>query len=189
VKIIPKSLVACVFVLFMVARAAAQYPDHAVTNVGLSLGLSAQDGRWSYYLLSLSASPEGKITGGGSRHDVGPGAANIAPSNSVAVDVLESATMSGSVAYSTNSSTFTRKIGKTTLTLSNEVVSGAAFFSIPLSDGGLLKGAFVHNVDRRQTVRRKNGELQYGWKTNATWYAGQVFGSFDGLTGSTLLGE
>jgi len=169
--------------------AAAQYPDHAVTNAGLNLGLSADDGRWSYYLLSLSASPDGKITGGGSRHDVGPGATNIAPAVSVEVAVLDTAKMAGPVRSETTTSTFTRKLGKSRITLTNEVISGAAFFSIPLSDGGLLKGAFLHNVERRQTVRRKNGALQYGWKTNAVWYSGQVFGAFDGLTGSGFLGE
>jgi len=167
----------------------AQYPNHAVVNTGFSLGLSGADGSWSYYLLSLTSATNGVITGSGTRSDVGPGASEIFPDAPVLVTVADGARFEGPVVSSTNTTTFKRKVGTRTVTLTNQVIADAAFFSAPLSDGGLIKGAFVYTYNRRQTAKLSNKRLVIRWVRTATWYGGQAFGSYDGLTGSTFLGE
>jgi hypothetical protein len=168
----------------------AQFEKFVITNTGLSLGLSDTNGQWSYYLLSLSSQADGTITGGGTRSDILAGPNNIAPAENVNVTVLDTARAAGPILSSTNSiSTFTRRIGRQTVTLTNQVVADAAFLSIPLSDGGLIKGAFVYNYSRSQTAKASKSGIIYGWKTNEVWYGGQVFGSYNGMMGSTFLGE
>lgn len=185
-----KTLLATIVLLpFFALISHAQYPNHAVSNTGFSLGLSGDDGRWSYYLLTLTSAANGAITGSGMRSDVGPGAAQVFPTNQVPVNVTAAAKIEGPIVSTTNSTTFTRRIGQTRITLTNQVVADAAFLSVPLDDGGLIKGAFVYNYNRTQTVKSSKSGLVYGWKTNSSWYGGQVFGSYNGLTGSTFLGE
>lgn len=177
------------FICFRVADAVAQYESFAVENVGLSLGLSDTSGRWSYYTLSLSSWADGKITGAGVRSDIHSGPDNVSPANTTNVSVSDNAKLDGILSY-TNRTTFDFKLGKKLLILTNEVISDAAFLAIPLSDGGLLKGAFVHNHSRKQTAKSSKNGVVYGWKTNHhSWFSGQLFGSFDGMSGSTLLGD
>jgi hypothetical protein len=63
------------------------------------------------------------------------------------------------------------------------------FFSAPLSDGGLIKGAFVYTYNLQQRATLSKNRLVIRWVKTATWYGGQAFGSYNGLTGSTFLGE
>lgn len=183
------SFLAAAFVFFQVAEVSAQYEQFVVENVGLSMGLSDTNGRWSYYSLSLSSQPGGQITGAGTRHDILAGPDNVAPANSVGVSVAANAKFGGVTSF-TNSTTFDYKLGKRLIVLTNEVISDAAFLAIPLSDGGLIKGAFVYNYERTQSVKPGRIGLVYSWKTNHhSWFSGQVFASYDGMSGSTLLGE
>ena len=167
----------------------AQFDKFVVTNTGLNLGLSDSNGRWSYYLLNMNSFADGKITGVGTRSDVEAGPTNISPASPVSVSVLDTAKAAGPIYSATNSTTKTRKVGRQTVTLTNEVVSDAAFLSIPLSDGGLNKGAFVYNHSRMQTAKATKNGIVFGWKTNDEWYGGEIFGSYDGMTGSMFLGE
>jgi len=175
---------------------ALDFPNHAVNGLDLNLGLSASDGRWSYYSLSFTSSIGGVITGGGTRHDVSAGAGSVAPSAPQAVQVAANAKFDGAVISTTNSDSFIQTIGPRVrprrISLLNQVVSETAFFAIPLNDNCLIKGALVYNVQRMQTVRLgPNGNgLVFGWRTNSAWYSGQVFGNTTGgLTGSASLGD
>jgi hypothetical protein len=190
------------WLMAVVSPAFGQYSNFVISNVGLNLGLSSSDGSWSYYLLNLSTSANGKVQGHGSRHDVGPGVSNVEPSNniSVVVDTNTSGFAGPIVTNSVTTGTFNRRItignNRSNVTLTNEQVAEAAFFAMRLLDtngveAGLLKGAHVYNYYRTQTVAVSSNRLVYGWKDDRrnSWYGGQVFGSFQDMTGSTFLGD
>lgn len=193
-KTIIISLLSCAAVLPCAVH--AQYENYAVTNVGFNIALcdtSHASGRWSYYTLNLSVDSSGAITGAGTRDDVGDGDAHVIPTNQVSISVLPTARLEAPIISSTNFSTFSLKVGRQFVTLTNETVADAAFLVAPLSDSGLLKGAFVYNYNRTQTVRKTKTGLVFGWKTNEVWYGGQVFGSLQvsgaGMTGSSFIGQ
>jgi hypothetical protein len=173
-------------------KSSAQMERYAVTNVSLNIGLSEsrdqQPPYYSYYLLSLTASPNSdtnKLTviGSGSRYDV---LDQVAPEPAVEVQVnSDVSVIQGPVQTHTTESTFVRKVGKSRLTLTNQTVAEVAFVSIELSDGGFIKGPFVYTYTRTQTPTKRG----IVWRTNETWYGGQLFATYMGRSGSVFLGE
>jgi hypothetical protein len=161
----------------------AQFPGYfAVTNVGINVACSATNGRYSYYLGSVTTKTSGSVVFSGTRYDVGAGAANGAPGSPKKVSsVPANSKLFGPIQKFTNVSTFTQIVNGKPRTLTNVVVSEAVFASIQLSDGALLKGPWVHNVERTQ-------QANLTWTTNK-FYSGQLFLSFSNMMGSTYLGE
>jgi hypothetical protein len=191
--------VAVLLVLFVLRdNSSAQLANYAVSNVVLNVGLSglvatppnASPLQYCFYALKLTVSPSSDPntlivsgeSGFGKRYDVAPDA--ITPV-ATPVEVEPNSVIRGPVLTNTSESTFLKKIGRTWIMLTNQTVSEAAFINIVLSDGGLIKGPFVYSYNRSQQVFR--GQLV--WKTNDTWFGGQVFATYNGMSGSQMLGE
>jgi hypothetical protein len=194
-----KELLVAAFSIFLFLRPEAfgQIEKFAFTNQIFNIGLSAPGAsngqmRYCFYALKLTATPTSDpnklaVTdepGFGKRYDVGsnnitpldpPVAVNVDPATSV---------IQGPLITNTSESTFQRKVGRNWITLTNQTVSLAAFINIDISDGGAIKGAYVYNYTRTQTLDR--GRVV--WRTNDGGYGGQVFAAYDGMSGSQLIG-
>jgi len=176
----------------LLAQSTGYYSNYIVANHSgfFNIALSTTNGQWCYYSLDITSNADGIISGAGTRSDIAPGPTSIAPGVPVNVVIQPGSKFGGNIVSSTNTyKTVPRKIGKQTVTLSNQLVSEAAFFSVQLSDGALIKGAYIFNIDRKQTVRLLKGNLDYRWKTNETWHSGRAFGSYSNMVGSQDVGE
>lgn len=188
-------LVAAALVLLPVkvpAQSSGYYSNYIVSDDSgvFNIALSTTNGQWCYYSLDVTSTADGQISGAGTRSDIAAGPTSIAPGLPVNVVIQPGSQFGGDIVSSTNTyKTVQRKIGKQAVTLSNQLLSEAAFFSVALSDGALIKGAYIFNIDRKQTVRLSKGNLDYRWKTNDTWHSGRAFGSYSNMTGSQDVGE
>jgi hypothetical protein len=163
----------------------SDYSEFSFEDLGYGIGLAGDDKSISAYNLSFEISPQGIITGSGTRNDTGGGNSTVFTTSNVTV-------VDGKLGVPTTQTTsenFVKRISGRNVTLKREVNTKWVGVLVTLSDGGVIKGGWAFNQEREQTAVWRRNAWVYNWKVTEEWYSGQVWAWYGDKTGTGMLGD
>jgi hypothetical protein len=157
----------------------ADFNEFTSVSNGFSLTLLGANGSMSVYVSNLTVSANGSISGTGERKDFEPGFTL----NSTSSNVTFSGQLLSPSTSKTHEEVFMKRIAGRNVELKREVVSKVVGILAQFSDGGIVKGQWIYNLEREETAALRRGKLEKSWDNLDSWYSGNVYSWYQDKVG------